>query len=622
LKPVGQPLPVELGFLASHGWPIDLLHAATAYAALADVSADQVMIKHGLISEDAYYRALAEELAVPFVATPRLGAGARFPHSIHAGFAPVAPPARGFVFAPQGRALQRLLASPRRVHSGLRITTPGALTRAIVRRQAVPIAAGAAHELPTRAPHLSIRDGGSGLQLAALCALTAVFCFGAVHVPALTMMVVASLLAPLFLTMVGLRLVAAGMNIPVVPAQPPPRAPDAALPVYSVVAALYREPRIVPALVEALSRLDYPAVKLDIKLVIEADDRQTAAALSALKLPAYMDVVVAPPGLPRTKPRALNVALPLARGTFVVVYDAEDLPDRNQLRLAVARFAEQPPDVACLQARLLIENWNDSWVTRLFAIEYATLFDVINPALAAMNSPVPLGGTSNHFRVSALRSVLGWDAWNVTEDADLGIRLARLGYRVADLPSSTREEAPRTLKAWMNQRRRWMKGFIQTCLTHSRTPVLAWRDLGFWRLGAAMTLTFGAVVSALGYPFFTVFALIGIAGGQVLFADGYFAAIWAVGSLGLFGLGLLAMIVPACVALIRRRALHLLPWVPVLPFYYGFVSLATLGAMWDLAVAPFHWHKTDHGLAKSFTPQGATNADRDQRKPRPAAGSD
>ena len=221
-----------------------------------------------------------------------------------------------------------------------------------------------------------------------------------------------------------------------------------------------------------------------------------------------MEILVAPQGSPRTKPRALNVALPLARGRYTVVYDAEDIPDPGQLRLAVARFAQLPRNVACLQARLTIDNTDDTWLTRLFTIEYAALFDAFNPGLAEIGSPLPLGGTSNHFRTSVLRDIHGWDAWNVTEDADLGIRLARLGYAVKDLPSSTLEEAPGTLGAWMRQRTRWMKGFVQTATSHSRKPRLLLRQLGIWKCFGALCLTWGIALSALVYPLFSGLILI------------------------------------------------------------------------------------------------------------------
>jgi cellulose synthase/poly-beta-1,6-N-acetylglucosamine synthase-like glycosyltransferase len=274
-----------------------------------------------------------------------------------------------------------------------------------------------------------------------------------------------------------------------------------------VIVALYHERRVLARLVEAITAIDYPPPKLDVKFVIEADDEEMHQALDGMRLPAIFEVIVAPPGEPRTKPRALNVALPLARGDIVAIYDAEDVPHPNQLRLAVKTFARVPLNVACLQARLVIDNTDDTWITRFFTIEYATLFDVINPGLSRLDMPIPLGGTSNHFRRSVLQRLRGWDAWNVTEDADLGIRLVLAGYRVGDLPSPTIEEAPSNLGAWINQRTRWMKGFMQVCVTHSRQPLRGLRSLGPARFFGALTMTFGTVAAALGYPFFTVLSI-------------------------------------------------------------------------------------------------------------------
>ncbi|WP_230531336.1 glycosyltransferase [Microvirga roseola] len=399
--------------------------------------------------------------------------------------------------------------------------------------------------------------------------------------------------------MVLLRLAASFLSHPVEPKNPLPRTDDTSLPVYTVIVALYRERRIASRLIAALKRLDYPAAKLDAKLVLEADDRETLHALTALDLPGFIEIVVAPSGQPRTKPRALNVALPLARGAFTVIYDAEDVPDPGQLRLALAAFVREAQDVACLQARLTIDNTDDTWLTRLFTIEYAALFDVLNPGLAEIGSPIPLGGTSNHFRTSVLKEIHGWDAWNVTEDADLGIRMARLGYHIADLPSSTLEEAPGTLRAWMNQRTRWMKGFMQTSLSHSRKPWIGLSQLGPWRAYAALVLTAGTVLSALGYPFFTGLVLIPWLAGTPVIAPTEWHVLWRSVSVTLFTMGVLAVFVPAVVALHRRRLWRLLPWVPLLPIYYGLVSLAAWRGLWELVTDTFRWNKTSHGLART-----------------------
>ncbi|WP_244498781.1 glycosyltransferase family 2 protein [Methylobacterium sp. GXS13] len=273
----------------------------------------------------------------------------------------------------------------------------------------------------------------------------------------------------LFLVMTTFRLVAPVIAAPVT-AEPVDLLAEAELPIYTVLVALHREAAVVPRLIQGLAALDYPAAKLDIKLLIEADDPETAAALARIALPARFAVITVPPGMPRTKPRALNAALPLARGALLTVYDAEDVPDPGQLRLSASLFARLPERTACLQGRLVIDNADDSRLARAFALEYAGLFDVLNPALARLDMPVPLGGPSMHLRTRILRALHGWDPWNVTEDADLGMRLALAGYAVGDLPSATIEEAPARLGPWLAQRTRWLKGLMQTSLAHGRRP--------------------------------------------------------------------------------------------------------------------------------------------------------
>lgn len=590
-SPQSTALPIEIGFLAHHGHPPETLRQAAILAQCAGVSADEFLLKHNLVGEDDFYRALAAELQLPFLAAPRLSRSARYPNSILTGLAPLAGTKSGFVTAPRGAALVRLL-STRPKSRPLAITSPSRLREAVFRAQALWIAHRAASDLAERAPDLA--TDGSYAQIALLFIVLTPISFGIGHAPGLTLAILGAVLGPLFLGMIVLRLAASFLKNPVGPETLPPRAEDVDLPVYTIIAALYREKRVAARLIHALSRLDYPAAKLDIKLVLEADDQETLGALQAIDLPGNVEILVAPNGEPRTKPRALNVALPLARGRYTVIYDAEDVPDPRQLRLAVARFVGLPRNVACLQARLTIDNTDDSWLTRLFTIEYAALFDVFNPGLAEIGSPIPLGGTSNHFRTAVLRKVFGWDAWNVTEDADLGIRLARLGYHVKDLPSSTLEEAPGNLRAWMRQRTRWMKGFVQTATSHSRKPWVLLRQLGIWRFYGAFVLTWGIVLSALVYPLFSALFLtswlfeatdIHILGWEVA---GY------IYSRTLFFSGATAIIFPACIALWR-----LLPWVPLLPFYYGLISVAAWRGLWELATATFRWNKTSHGHART-----------------------
>ncbi len=537
------PLPIGIGFLAGRGWPADALRRAAATAAALGAPADEVLIKHGFVGEEAFYRALAAELGVAFVRDPVLGPLADFPNSILSGLAPLEGGGGRFVRAPAGEDLARLLASRRAFGPALAITTPSALRRAVFRAHSGRIADFAANELPDRTALLSYRGQITALQIVVGSLAAAGLAAAATRSWNATTAVLALGLAPLFLGMVVLRLAAAVETVIGPPARPLPRPRDAALPVYTVIVALHREGRVIGQLVEALCRLDYPPAKLDIKLVIETGDRETADALARLALPAHIQVLTAPPGHPRTKPRALNVALPLARGALTVVYDADDRPDPGQLRDAVAAFAHLPRRIACLQARLAIDNADQNLLTRLFALEYAALFEAINPGLLGMGHPIPLGGTSNHFRTRVLQEACGWDAWNVTEDADLGVRLARAGYGIADLPSRTLEEAPGTLRGWLRQRTRWIKGFMQTCLTHSRQPLVAVRQLGLAGAFALATTILGTVLSALGYPVFLGLLLLDLLDGRLLAPQGPLAIALSTLSLVLFGTGVAAIMV-------------------------------------------------------------------------------
>lgn len=272
------------------------------------------------------------------------------------------------------------------------------------------------------------------------------------------------LLAIPFAAVTFLRLAAhAALNASAPPAPPanlkPTRHP---LPRYTVLVPLASEERVVPQLINALTKLDYPADRLQIVIITEAADAPTRAAVARERPPPHFQNVIVPEGEPRTKPRALNYALPEASGEYLVVYDAEDRPDPQQLRRALAAFRQGPANLGCLQARLNIYGCQASFWTRQFTMEYSVLFDAILPLLARLDLPVPLGGTSNHFPLAVLRDVGGWDSHNVTEDADLGIRLARRGWKVDILDSTTWEEAPRQWPGWLSQRTRWLKGWIQT----------------------------------------------------------------------------------------------------------------------------------------------------------------
>ncbi|KQO91548.1 glycosyltransferase family 2 protein [Methylobacterium sp. Leaf91] len=595
-------LPPEIAFLLSHAASPLMLAKAAALARASGTDAATTLIQAGLMEEERFYRALALTLGARFLGgTLPLGAGARFPDSLIAGVAPLAlGMGAAFVYAPRGRAIAELLQG--RSPTGLMpaITTPTALRHAIFAQRAAGIAAHASDDLLRRRPDWAY----NAAPVAPLLALAGLI-FGALvlamaSLPALLVTAAWVLVQVGFLALLTFRVAAIGPTGEVAPEDlPGPGLPDGDLPVYTVFVALYREAAVVPRLLEALTRFDYPVAKLDIKLLTEADDAATAGALACLALPAHVEVVVVPPGLPKTKPRALNAALPLARGSCLVVYDAEDVPDPGQLRAAAEAFARASPRTACLQGRLVIDNARDSWLTRCFALEYTALFDVLGPALAAWRLPTPLGGTSTHFRTHILRAVHGWDAWNVTEDADLGLRLARAGYDVGDLPSSTIEEAPARYKAWLNQRTRWMKGFLQTSLTHGRTPMATFRELGPLASLCALALIPGTVVSALSYPFLMLPAVVSLWPGRIEAGSDFWANLPTGTAITVLVSGFVAMLLPAYIGC-RRRGWHdLVPFVPLLPAYFLLVSLAAWRGVIELILAPDRWNKTEHGLSRT-----------------------
>ena len=308
-------------------------------------------------------------------------------------------------------------------------------------------------------------------------------------------------------------------------------------------------------------------------------------------------VLAVPPGLPRTKPKAANYALQLLSGEFMVIYDAEDRPEPDQLLKAVAAFRAAPESVACLQARLNFYNARETWLTRMFALDYALWFDFLLPGLESLRVPMPLGGTSNHFRTDALRAICGWDPYNVTEDADLGIRLARLGLRVATLDSTTYEEAPIAFGAWLRQRSRWMKGYMQTWLVHMRNPARLVTHAGIGGLLGLQLFVGGTFLTALLNPLlwaaFLVSTIFGDAPAtnflNVPFAHASALSLFAGNALFTY----MAMLGPY-----RRRWLALTPHGLAAPFYWLLISLAAYRGLWQLVVRPWHWDKTEHGQTR------------------------
>ncbi|WP_209426109.1 glycosyltransferase family 2 protein [Pararhodobacter sp. SW119] len=418
----------------------------------------------------------------------------------------------------------------------------------------------------------------------------------------------ATALAPLavFLTLlaiVGLALLA-GTLLKIVAAatmlrararpRPTPPLPGRERPVISILVPLYREPDIAPRLVARLGALTWPREKLDVLLAIEENDHLTRNALRRARLPAWMRVIVVPDSKLKTKPRAMNYALDFAQGSIVGVYDAEDAPAHDQLHRIAARFAEAGPDLACIQGVLDYYNPRTNWIARCFTIEYASWFRLMLPGFQRLGLAVPLGGTTLFFRREILEKLGCWDAHNVTEDADLGIRLARHGYRTELMETVTLEEANCGIVPWIKQRSRWLKGYAMTYAVHMRDPVLLWQQFG-WRKFLGFQLVFlGMLIQFLFAPVLWTFWLLLVGFGHPLSA--------VVPVLALTGLFLVAELTSLTVnlcALHARDHRGLRPWVLMMPLYFPLATFAAWKGLFEMGARPFYWDKTTHGLHDS-----------------------
>nr|WP_272835609.1 glycosyltransferase [Paracoccus aestuarii] len=381
--------------------------------------------------------------------------------------------------------------------------------------------------------------------------------------------------------------------------QPVPEAgADVPLPVISVMVPLFQESDVAGKLVARLARLTYPRDRTDILLVIEASDDVTERALEGVRLPHWMRVIRVPDGPIKTKPRALNYALNFCRGEIVGIWDAEDRPDPDQLHVVARRFHHAPADVACLQGALDFYNPRTNWLARCFTVEYAGWFRVLLPGVARLGLVVPLGGTTLFFRRALLERVGAWDAWNVTEDADLGVRLARRGYRTEIINTTTDEEANCRTLPWIKQRSRWLKGYAMTWAVHMRDPAALHRDLGAWRFWGFQVQFLGALSQYLLAPILWSFWLMALALPHPL-RPPLEAGIgpWIITALFVTFVASEALSIFIGMRAVRgAKHRHLLPWVPTLHLYYPLGCLAGWKAIYEVVAKPFYWDKTAHGL--------------------------
>jgi glycosyltransferase XagB len=485
---------------------------------------------------------------------------------------------------------------------GLRVIAdiaPADFRIAVRRNLGAETLANATYQLRRHWPQASAYRRVTAAQIFWVSVLTPVFIYFLALLPADIRMALASTAFGVsFLAIISLRVLAV-FATPISKQNRFAALEDNALPVYTVLVPVFRETSVLTQLIFALSRLNYPTDKLDIKIILEEMDIEMQRAVAALNLPVHFDIIVVPPGKPQTKPRALNYALQFARGSLLTIYDAEDIPEPMQLRKSADQFRASAPKLACLQAELAFYNPNENWLTRQFTLEYATLFCLLLPALAQEKLPILLGGTSNHFRTSILRDIGGWDPYNVTEDADLGIRLARLGYSTSIVDSTTYEEANSQLGNWLQQRARWLKGYLQTWLVHMRNPIQSLQEFGHYGWWSIQAMTAGIFFSALLHPIFLAHAIYTVANSKLydLELSYFMAAVVGINIVVLcagYGFSIYAAAKAMRLKNIRFGVFDLAS----IPVYWLLISIAGWMALWQFFVKPHHWNKTRHGLSK------------------------
>ncbi len=383
---------------------------------------------------------------------------------------------------------------------------------------------------------------------------------------------------------------------------------DDELPVYTILVPVYNEPEIVSMLIKGLGQLDYPHEKLDVLLLLEEKDKVTIEAAKAAHPPQYIRFIYVPDSKPKTKPKACNYGLAFAQGQYLTIYDAEDIPDPDQLKKALLAFRHGPPDLVCVQAALNYFNRDENFLTRMFTLEYSYWFDYLLPGLESLRLPIPLGGTSNHFRTDRLLELGGWDPFNVTEDADLGIRASQRGYTVGVINSTTYEEANCRPKNWIRQRSRWIKGYMQTWLVHNRDPWKSLKTLGLGNWLAYQFFVGGTIVCFLSNPILWLFFLYA-AISRAPWLEQLFPGWMLYISLFNLILGNSIGIYLNMIAVFRRKYYNLTLYALLNPAYWLMHSAASYMALWQLFTKPFYWEKTIHGLSKvghGATPSGKT----------------
>ncbi len=595
----------EAAFLKTLGLGKPYIEEFTSRALANGSTFEAELLASKIITETAYFGAFARFLRLPFVSeldggivvdTPSLDVQLLEARMVRLSPKDTKP---YIAIVPDIGSIERLkhaLEVTPGIAADLVVTTPSALRAAVWRAGAERRTRQTVNSLFDATPLHSARITLHGKQGFLLGVGATCLCGSFILSPSLTFQLLHIFTAALYMAAVLFRLVPLRTKPDRRTLKLVEQSSQEQLPIYTILVALYREEAVVEQLVTALDRLDWPKSRLDIKLVCEADDHSTIAAIEQLDPGIHIEIVHVPPSLPRTKPKALTYALAGARGEFIAVYDAEDRPHPRQLREAYTRFKSGCDKLACLQAPLIISNAHVSWITSSFSLEYSALFRRMLPMLARMKMPLPLGGTSNHFRTSVLRSVGAWDPYNVTEDADLGMRLYRLGYYSDVISYQTLEDAPTDILVWLNQRTRWFKGWLQSWLVMMRSPVRVAREMGWKAYMVFHLLIGGMLLSSLTHPLFILYLLV-MSRTMLLEGIGSIPA----SQLALFVVDLLNIAASYTIFLLmgiramieHERGLIGKKWLAT-PLYWLMLSVAAWRAVYELKYKPFVWNKTPH----------------------------
>lgn len=605
-------LPIDIAFLHRYGLSHKSLKEASVESVSSNKSAAEIMISEGYISEIDYFKCMAHYLDLPFDNSEIdinacLGELANSTNKIENAKLTLV---RGrdqssIIYTSPDRHIMAELTKFLEKHPELKtrtvITTFSNNRRTFIARRRGALMRSAVFFLRKNFPAHSANPTITDMQSLIVSFIAIIVAFGILFFNKICLFLLHIFGSVFYLMCIWVRMIAAFYSQPKMFRAPLAklRVNDIDLPVYSVLVALYQEENQINDLICSLSKLDWPKSKLEIKLICEGDDLACINAIKATIQGPPFELIIVPPSLPRTKPKALNFAFPLCTGRYLVLYDAEDRPHPHQLREAYSRFCNEEKNIACLQAPLVIHNAEQGWLTSLFAIEYSALFSGLLPTLAKWKTPIPLGGTSNHFRRSALEYVGAWDPYNVTEDADLGIRLSRMGFLTGTLNSPTYEEAPSSLGSWIRQRTRWFKGWLQTWLVHMRNPSKLHKDLGWYNTFIFHAVITGMIVSALTHPLFLISLASSLYYIAVTPEVEAFYFILAIVDISNILFGYIAFSVLAWRTLPVSGLASLRPKLIGVPVYWLLISVAAWRAMWHLIQRPFEWEKTTHVLTSA-----------------------